>query len=160
MKGARPVSDLVAGILDPALRKKSGMSVGLVQAWADIAGGDIGERTRPLKVKWPPRGVSGEEFRPGTLVLACDQSVALKIQHQTTELISRVNAHFGFAAIDRIHIVQKPVTPWRSPERKSPRKLDEREERHIGELTQNIDDSELRNSLRKLGRAIIGESSS
>ena len=33
-----PVSDLASEILDPVLRKRAGISIGLVQSWEEIAG--------------------------------------------------------------------------------------------------------------------------
>ncbi len=33
-----PVSDLASEILDPVLRKRAGISIGLVQSWDEIAG--------------------------------------------------------------------------------------------------------------------------
>jgi len=90
--GAIPVSDLVSGIIDPALRRKTGISVELVNGWDEIVGEKLAASTRPEKINWPARGANPDDFRPGTLLLACDQSVALHIQHSTAGIVSRVNA--------------------------------------------------------------------
>lgn len=159
-RGAIPVSDLVSGIIDPALRRQTGISVELVQTWDDIVGEKLSASTRPEKINWPARGASPDDFRPGTLVLACDQSAALHIQHSTAEIVSRVNAFFGYAAIDRIRIVQKPVTAPAG--RKRPKRviLSEKDRSHIACLTSSIEDEGLRKALEKLGRSIVGERSS
>ena len=54
-----------------------------------------------------------DPFEPATLVIACEGFAALHVQHETGEIIGRVNAFLGFNAIGRIRIVQKPVTPRR-----------------------------------------------
>ncbi len=159
-RGARLVGDLVTGVIDPALRKKAGISISLLRSWSEIAGQDLAERTRPLKIDWPRRDAQGDDFKPGTLVLACDQSVVLKIQYQTGELISRLNSFFGYSAVERIRLVQRPVTPWRDMRPKPEPKLSDDESARIAEITRNIDDSGLRKSLERLGRSIIGDRSS
>ncbi|TIS30249.1 MAG: DUF721 domain-containing protein, partial [Mesorhizobium sp.] len=45
-----PVSDLATQILDPVLRKRAGMSIGLVQSWEEIAGPRLASRSRPEKI--------------------------------------------------------------------------------------------------------------
>ena len=37
-RNAVAVSDLATAILDPVLRKRAGISIGLVQSWEDIVG--------------------------------------------------------------------------------------------------------------------------
>ena len=43
-----PVSDLATGILDPVLRKRAGISIGLVQAWEEIVGPRLAGRRSSL----------------------------------------------------------------------------------------------------------------
>ena len=52
---AVPVSDLAAGVLDPVLRKRAGITIGLVQSWEEIAGERLAQTTRPEKIVWPRR---------------------------------------------------------------------------------------------------------
>ena len=106
-----PISDLATAILDPVLRKRAGISIGLVQSWEEIAGPRLAHRSRPEKIQWPRRAHEDDPFEPATLVIACEGAAALYLQHETGEIIGRVNAFLGFAAIGRIRIVQKPVSP-------------------------------------------------
>ena len=39
-----PVSDLATKILDPVLRKRAGISIGLFQSWEEIAGPRLASR--------------------------------------------------------------------------------------------------------------------
>ena len=104
------VSDLATEILDPVLRKRAGISIGLVQSWEEIAGPRLAEHSRPEKIQWPRRMREDDPFEPAVLVVACEGAAALHLQHETGEIIGRVNAFLGFSAIGRIRIVQKPLT--------------------------------------------------
>ena len=44
-----PVSDLATEILDPVLRKRAGISIGLVQSWDEIAGPRLAATRGPKK---------------------------------------------------------------------------------------------------------------
>ena len=153
---AVPVSDLASEILDPVLRKRAGISIGLVQSWEEIVGARLAGRSRPEKIVWPRRLHEDDPFEPATLVIACEGAAALHIQHETGEIISRVNAFLGFAAIGRIKIVQKPVAA--APERRKPRSrpLSEAEAARVTGVVSGIEDPELKQSLERLGRSVLG----
>ncbi|QPC87041.1 DUF721 domain-containing protein [Mesorhizobium sp. NBSH29] len=149
------VSDLATEILDPVLRKRAGISIGLVQSWEEIAGVRLATTTRPEKIVWPRRMHEDDPFEPATLVIACEGAAALRLQHETGEIISRVNAFLGFNAVGRVKIVQKPVT-FAAP-RKKPvmRPLSEPEQQKISSTVGLIEDDGLRASLEKLGATIL-----
>jgi hypothetical protein len=151
-----PVSDLAGAVLDPVLRKRAGVSIGLVQSWEEIAGPRLAAHTRPEKIIWPRRLHEDDPFEPATLVVASEGFAALHVQHETAEIICRVNAFLGFNAIGRIKIVQKPVK--KPSERARPRlkPISAAEEAKIGKVVSGIEDEGLRNSLEKLGRTVLG----
>lgn len=155
-RNVRPVGDLATVILDPVLRKKAGISIGLVQSWEEIVGPRLAERTRPEKIAWPRRSGEDDPFEPATLVIACEGSAALYLQHETGEIIARVNAFLGFAAVARIRIEQKPVA--RAGERVL-RRLAEPDAAQMARITRAVDgieDEGLRASLERLGRSVAG----
>lgn len=151
-----PVSDLATAILDPVLRKRAGISVDLVQSWEEIVGPRLAGRTRPEKIQWPRRLHEDDPFEPAALVIACEGAAALHLQHETGEVISRVNAFLGFNAIGRIRIVQKPLTMNEPPPRPRPRALTEGEKAKLASTVGQIEDDGLRVSLERLGATIIG----
>lgn len=149
------VSDLTNEILDPVLRKRTGMSVALVQSWEEIAGPLLAESSRPLKIQWPRRASDDDPFEPAVLVVACEGAAALRLQHETGEVISRVNAFLGFAAIGRVRIVQKPVTDSGRRPKPAARALTASETARLAGTVQAIEDDELRASLQRLGATIL-----
>jgi hypothetical protein len=150
---ARPVGDIATFILDPVLRRKAGISTGLVQSWEEIVGPRLADRTRPEKIVWPRRAGEDDPFEPATLIIACEGAVALHLQHETGEIIGRINGFLGFAAVGRIKIVQKPVAPQRRTAPK-PRALSAAETARIAHSVDGIEDEALRASLENLGRAV------
>src|SRR3954447_10636069 len=151
-----PVSDLATEILDPILRKRAGISIGLVQSWEEIAGPRLASHTRPEKIVWPRRMQEDDPFQPATLIIACEGFAALRVQHETGEIIGRVNAFLGFNAIGRIKIQQKPVR--KAAERPKPRlrPVSAAEQAKIAKTVGGVEDEGLRASLEKLGRTIVG----
>lgn len=155
--GARPVGDLLAGVMDPVLARKTGMTMGLIAAWSDIAGSRLAGACRPERLSWPPGGRGGEAaLASATLVVACDGAAALRLQHQAPELLARVNAFFGYAAVARLKIVQKRVGEARPDRRPVLRPLEARETEDIRVMTAGIEDERLRAALAAFGAAVLG----
>ena len=151
-----PLSDLAPGVLDPVMRKRAGLSVALIQSWEEIVGGHVGRRSRPEKIQWPKRVREGGANEPATLVIACEGLAALELQHETTEIIARVNAFLGYRAIGRIKLVQKPMLRLERPKRPAPRALSALETARIESRTAPIENEALRESLQRLGASVLG----
>lgn len=151
-----PVSDLASEILDPVMRRRAGVSIGLVQSWDEIVGTRLAGRTRPEKIQWPRRMSDDDPFEPAVLVIACEGAAALHLQHETAEVVGRVNSFLGFPAIGRIRIVQKPVRQAEAPPRSRPRPLTAPEKARLAAAVGGIEDDGLRQSLERLGASILG----
>jgi hypothetical protein len=153
---AVPVSDLATQILDPVLRKRTGMSVALVQSWEEIVGPRLAEHSRPEKIQWPRRRDEDDPFEPAVLVIACEGMAALHIQHETSEILSRANAFLGFGALGRIRIVQKPVRTAQAGQIVPPKPLSDNQKSRLSGIVSEIEDEELRASLERLGASVLG----
>ena len=151
---AVPVADLAADVLDPVLRRRAGITIGLVQSWEEIAGEKLARTTRPEKIAWPRRLAEDDPFEPATLVIACEGISALHLQHETGEVIGRVNAFLGFTAVGRIKIVQKPVAAPARPRPKL-RALNGAEKERLDAMVDAIEDDGLRASLARLGGSVL-----
>ncbi|WP_427023438.1 DUF721 domain-containing protein [Aureimonas ureilytica] len=155
-RGPRPLSDLVSDLVDPIVARKAGMTSGLLSSWPEIAGLRLQEGSRPEKLIWPPRRSENDPFDQATLVVACEGAFVLRLQHESRELIGRVNAYFGYPAVARLKIVQRPVQTVR-PTRKVPVKpLTPRDRRAISEATSRIESPRLRAALERFGEAVLG----
>lgn len=157
-RGAVAVADLVGPLLKPAARRRGFAGLDLITRWAEIVGPHNASGTRPERLSWPKRLEDGGEdgFEPATLTVSCEGGRALFFQHEIPQILERINAVYGFPAVGRIRIVQKPVTSFVRPRAPRPRALSAAEEAKIAGLTAGIDEGPLRDALLRLGRAIAG----
>ncbi|MFB2550912.1 DUF721 domain-containing protein [Ensifer soli] len=158
-RGATQISDVANRLIDPVLTRRAGINTLLLGSWDEIAGADFADCTRPEQIAWPARGMNardGEGHRPGVLTIACEGSRALFLSHAQGELMQRINGFFGFPAIGRIRIVQKPVVadsrrPRRAPVLNGPAAV--RLDAMVGE----VEDERLRAALTRLGTAVLAQ---
>ncbi|MGB7334230.1 MAG: DciA family protein [Salaquimonas sp.] len=151
---AKHVSDLVSGILSDVVKRRSGMSLDLLAGWDDIVGPSYADFTLPEKILWPKRMSDAEPFKAGTLVVACDGTKALFFQHETDQTLERVNFFFGFEAINKIKLVQKPIKKPK-PKQAATVRLNAKDEERLKAVLEQIEDPKLRMSLEKFGHGVI-----
>ncbi len=106
---AASLSQVLGNVLEPVVARRTGMRLELLASWKELVGQEFANTTRPEKIDWPRRAHEDDPFEPATLRVACEPSVALFFQHDLASVTERVNQFFGFEAIKRIRIVQKPV---------------------------------------------------
>lgn len=152
-KAPEQLGGLVSDVLDPVLARRAGMTSALLAAWPQIVPAMLADTTRPQKINWPRRAHEDDPFKPATLVVAAEGMAALHVQHQSGEIVQRVNAFFGFQAVERLQLVQKPVAPPRRLQRrKAP--VSPADEARIAALTEGIEDDGLREALIRLGKSV------
>lgn len=157
-RGVRAVADLVDDALKPAAKKRGFATTDLIRNWAAIVGPAYAEATRPDRLSWPRRLEDGGEdgFEPATLFVTCEGSRALLFQHEIPVILERINAVFGFPAVGRIRLSQKPVVRPRILRPPRPAALSAAEEARVAALTAEIENEGLRQALIGLGRAVLG----
>lgn len=154
---AKPVGDLATRLLEPVIARRAGMTIDIVMAWEALAGEKHAPYTMPHKINWPRRASQDDPFKPGTLIVHCDGPRAILFQHETGLIVERVNTFFGFAAIEAVKILQKPVQRKRKPAKAEPKKLEATRRRKLDRILTNIDDPKLRASLERLGKGVLGK---
>ncbi|WP_420480139.1 DUF721 domain-containing protein [Brevundimonas sp. FT23028] len=139
------------------LDAKLGRGAGALEPrWREIVGERLARVTRPQKLT-KGRGGAG-----GTLELRVAGPAALLVQHQSEDILQRVNLFLGPGAVDKLRIAQGPVKPLPdspvAPARKAAAAapLPAHQE---AELKASVADApdELRGMLEKLGRAVLGD---
>ena len=122
--GVKSVGSFVPGLTRKAFEKYGFSAATLITDWEAIVGRELAATTAPERLKWPrrPQGTddsseNGDASAGGrsgaTLVLRVDGGRSLDIQHGAAQLIERINAYFGYAAVRELRIVQAPVEPPR-----------------------------------------------
>lgn len=122
--------------------------------WREIVGDRLARVTRPQKLT-KGRGAQG-----GVLELRVAGPAALLVQHQSEEILSRVNLFLGAGAVEKLRIAQGPVKPLAERERPTlarivpPEPLPAATE---AELARAVEDApeDLKAALTTLGRAVL-----
>ena len=145
-----PVGRNVARLLKPFEDRFGVGPQALAARWREIVGDTLARRTEPVKLSKPRGGGSA------SLEIRVDGPSAALIQHQAGEILSRVNLFLGQGAVAKLRIVQGPVrsTPARTPPRKPP-PLDALAEAQLAKSLADAPDGPLKDSLLKLGRAVL-----
>lgn len=150
------ISEITNGLIDPILSRRAGINSMLLGIWDEIAGPEFADCTRPEKIVWPRRVSEigeGEPFRPATLTVACEGARAIFLAHAQDRLIERINGFFGYPAVDRIRIVQKPLAS--AARIRKPVTLSENDRRRLAGMLEDVEDDGLKAALERLGRAVI-----
>ena len=87
--------------------------------------------------------------------MRCEGARALLLQHDAPRVLERINAHFGFPAVARLKIVQKPIDRPRVARPPRLRPLAASEEARLAALVEGIEDEGLRAALSRLGHAVV-----
>ena len=152
-RGPVPISALIGRVINPVAQKRGFAAADLIATWADVVGAELAACTRPDKIVWP-RGEANSE-RPGVLTLRVEGPRAILVQHQVGQILERVNAFFGYRAVDQVRIVQGPL--GRAAKSAPPRTevLAPEAEARLRATTGGIDNDGLRNALDRLGRGVL-----
>lgn len=152
---ARGVADILGRVLEPVLARKTGMRLDLIKIWPEIVGEQFADQTRPEKIKWPRRSHEDDPFKPAQLIVACEPSVALFFQHEEASILERLNVFFGFQAVDRIRILQKPVMGAERQQTSVEKPISKAQREKIGFMLAKVEDPDLRETLARLGKGVI-----
>ena len=153
---SQPLADFVPKILDPAVARQGFGESALLLDWEDIVGERLAAISKPIRLQWPPGGVTRDPLEPSppaALVLRVEPGFGLEIQHLAAVLIDRVNAHLGWRCVGSLKIRQEkieraPAPPRRPPENPLARAEAERQ-------VQEMEEEALRNALVRLGARVL-----
>lgn len=136
------------------LDQKFGRGAGALEPrWREIVGDRLARVTRPQKLT---RGRNGAG---GTLELRVAGPAALLVQHQSEDILQRVNLFLGAGSVDKLRIAQGPVRPPSdvpSPASRpaKPAPLPAALEAELKQSIRNAADP-LKGPLEQLGRAVL-----
>jgi hypothetical protein len=157
--GLKTVGSFVPQLTRKAFEKYGFSAATLITDWAVIVGPEIAAYTAPERLKWPKRPEGSSEVdagvrdkgRPGaTLVLRVDGARALDVQYGSRQILERINAYFGYAAVAELRLLQAPV----SASQPTPRRPLLQAAQPLSREVANIADPALRDALGRLGASV------
>lgn len=154
-RGAQPVADLVSKLLSPVIEQRAGMTTDLIASWDYIAGAQHAEKSRPEKLLWPRQAQDDDPFEPATLVVACEGGHALYLQHDLDAVVGRINTYFGFAAVARIKLTQKPIARPQVRKSEPVQHITPAGRKSLEKMLEGVTDPNLRKALEKMGKGVF-----
>ncbi len=133
-----------------------GRGPGALEArWREIVGDRLARVSRPQKL------TKGRGGSAGTLELRVVGAAALLVQHQSEDILQRVNLFLGAGTVDKLRIAQGPVkplddTPTQPKRRTAPPPLPAHQEAELRASVATAPDG-LKGSLERLGRAVLSD---
>jgi hypothetical protein len=121
----------------------------LAQCWAEIAGPELAQCSRPERIRWPRGTGEDRQKEGGTLVVRAAAGRLLELEYDGPRLIGRINAFLGYCAIARLRVLpdQKAAAPPRSGTQKPTPAA-------APQPVTGIEDGDLRSALERLALAV------
>lgn len=154
MAGPRAVAEMTARLTRKPLGKRGFAEAALVAQWASVVGSMMGQFTAPLKIVFPP----GERVGGVLHIRVASGAMATQLQHLEPLILQRINAHFGYGAVARLHMVQGPLPPRQQRKAPPPPKLTPDQEQTLQHNLETVEDPDLRDALARLGRHLASRS--
>ncbi len=157
MRGFEPAAGLLREPIRKAGETRGFAITRLLTHWPEIAGRDLAELCRPVKVGYGKGGLGA------TLTVLASGAAAPLVQMQLPALKERVNACYGYAAISRVQVTQTAAqgfaeaqTPFTNPNiaAPSPQALS-RARQVVGTLTDGVGDNGLKEALERLAENVL-----
>jgi hypothetical protein len=126
---------------------KPGVRIEVIQAtWAEIVGEAIARMTWPEKLTGSKAG--------GTLTIRVTPSAALIVQHDLPQIMEKLSLALGEDRIGKVNLVQGNILRPKAPAKRQWRSLDAGAKAEIAAKTGDIQSSDLKEALLRLGEAI------
>jgi len=143
---------LTSGIAHNRTKGGKGASIARLRAeWSAIVGPDLARTTRPDALI-AGRGARSSSSSGKVLRLRVSGAAALEVQHQTGQIVQRVNAYFGHRMIDDIRLVQGAIAAA-PPPRPIPTP-DPKTVTQVAAQAATVKDPDLRAALTRLGARV------
>lgn len=155
------VEDLTLSVIEPGLSQLGLVGAEILRSWDKIVGASLAQNTRPERVSFPPKMRAN-----GTLFIKARPGFNTIVQHNSAEIVFRLNGHFGFKAINDIRISKRPfdenlTTGTRVANRVISTRVQPANKLspHMAKLVETIKDPEMRKAFEELGKVIQARNS-
>ena len=150
--GLRAVASALPAVTQRLYRRRGFAQSDILTQWPAIVGDVLAGYAVPERLNWPrdPNKPDG-----ATLRIRVASAWAPQLAHLEPLLLDRINGYFGYKAVTRLAIVHGRV---RRPDVVKPivrRPLNDKQQAQLDGLLADIDDSELKRALHRLGGSVL-----
>lgn len=114
---AKALGRLIPSLVKTTFRRKGFDTPRLVLDWPDIVGKELAAYCFPQRISFPKGSKTG-----GTLHLWVDPSQAYRFPYIKDLIIERLNRHYGYGALERLSLYQRPMAYAKKASSPSPQK--------------------------------------
>jgi len=129
----------------------------LITQWPAIVGDHLAQWSEPVRIKWPRAGAD-ERKQGGTLVIRAVPGRSLDLQHETPQIIDRINGFYGYSAIASVKIIQGTLSAKKAGH-PAPPGLGPDQAKALEAQIEAVADPGLKEALRRLGTGILAHRS-
>jgi len=147
--GPRPLAQTVRKVAAPLLRRQGFAEADIVLRWAEIVGERLAARSTPERLE-TPRGGDG-----AVLHIRVAPGAGPELQHLTPLVLERINAFFGWRAVDRLRLVQAPLPPRRGRKTAAEEPLSAEQAAALDSALEGAGDDRLKQALKSLGANVV-----
>lgn len=153
--GLTSLADNMSPFVKKLLGKKGLVEMELMAQWRQIVGPDLAEYTVPQKLDFKKDHRSG-----GVLHLAVpDGAFSVEVSQQKPLLLEKINTYFGYQAVADLRLVINDLffksLPVKDDDKPKKTLVTETQKNYINQLTEGVQNPDLKNRLQKLGESIL-----
>jgi len=145
---SKTLKSCVDPVVRPVLKTQGVAASKLIVEWEAIVGKEMAAYTLPIKLTF-----AKDKNAQGNLTLACDGAHALTLQHMLPVIIERIACYFGYKAVERISIEQRPIT--QVPVQKTSLRKQAAKTVDTACIAE-VEDAELKSALSELAKTFAG----
>ncbi|MEE6207510.1 MAG: DUF721 domain-containing protein [Alphaproteobacteria bacterium] len=155
-KDLTSISKTVLPIAKQLLGARGFMEIDLLTNWKYIVGDELAQFSLPQKLTFRK-----DERTDGSLTVSVlSGAFAMEIKQNEPRILEKINAYFGYKAVSKLKILQNGdpqnfLLGKKSIDNVKKSLVTETEESYITELTKDVDHPELKETLKKLGIAVM-----
>lgn len=153
--GSVALSSSLNFVTNPIFKRRGFVENKIITDWDLIVGKDLGSCSTPKKISF-----AREQKANGVLhVEVYDSGIAMEMTYMEPVIIEKISVYFGYAAIKKLKIVQRPGGQFKVREEKEviQHKLSDEKKAVLDGYLDDIDDEELRAALSSLGQGVMSD---
>lgn len=145
----KDINYLVRNIVKPITKNYSPVLLILTRNWENIIGEKYAEFCEVEKVSFQKN-----KKNDGIIYIkAFNNVISFYIENNKEFILEKINAIFGYSLISKIVIKQTPKIVKQYQQ--NTKKISDNDKQFLTEITQNLEESDLKESLNKLGEMIL-----
>lgn len=157
-RGAKNLSYSLDFVTKPIFKRRGFTENKILTDWNQIVGENLGQCSAPRKLFF-----SRDKKSDGTLYIEVyDSGMAMEMTYMEPIIIEKIASYFGYKAIAKLKIIQRPGGGMPSKERKDLSVKDgavipDAKQQQFDDLLDGIEDEEMKAALMSLGTSVLSE---